>query len=239
MFPLRDDIPSHRPPVVMVMILLANAIVFGIEVLAGREAGALIQRYGLVPAREIALFREAPAAVGAWLLPVFSSMFLHGGWMHVIGNLWFLWIFGDNVEDRFGRVRFLFFYLSCGVVAAVTQVLFNSGSGIPMVGASGAIAGVLGAYFVLYPRAKVVTFIPVFLLPYFVRVPAVLFLGVWFFEQLIAGGLSIGMTGGGVAWWAHASGFVSGVIQALPVRRRAKARARQEDDWLPLARRMR
>jgi len=239
MFPLRDDIPSQRAPVVMVLILLANAIVFGFEVLSGPQAGALIERFGLVPAREIAVFREAPAAVGSWLLPVFSSMFLHGGWMHVIGNLWFLWIFGDNVEDRLGSARFLFFYLSCGVVAAVTQVFFNSGSVIPMVGASGAIAGVLGAYFVLYPRARVVTFIPVFILPYFIRVPAVLFLGVWFFEQLVAGGLSIGNTGGGVAWWAHASGFVCGVIQALPVRRRAKAQARVEEDWLPLARRMR
>jgi membrane associated rhomboid family serine protease len=239
-FPLRDDIPSRRTPVVMVTILLINAVVFAMEVLAGPEAAGLIQRYGLVPARELRAFTEAPLAVAAWFAPVLTSMFLHGGWMHVIGNLWFLWIFGDNVEDRFGSARFLLFYLGCGVVAALTQVFFHSGSWLPMVGASGAIAGVLGAYFVLYPKARVMTFIPIFIFPYLIRVPAVIFLGLWFGQQVLAGGVSIGTgASGGVAWWAHAGGFACGALQALPLRRRAASRVPREDDWLPLARRYR
>jgi len=233
-FPLRDDVPSRRFPVVTILLILLNAVVFVRELLLGPDAARVLHTHGLIPARELGTLLRTPWMVTEWLSPFVSSMFLHGGWMHVIGNLWFLGVFGDNVEDRLGHLRYLGFYLLAGIVAAVAQVLTSPTSSVPMVGASGAVAGVLGAYLVLYPRARVLTFLPIFIIPFFLHVPAPLYLGLWFLQQLWMGSLSL--TGAGavesVAWWAHAGGFVFGMWIGIGARRR-RSRRRTEEASLP------
>jgi membrane associated rhomboid family serine protease len=201
--PLRDVIPSRTWPVVTVAIIVANLTVFWHQLGLPPEAHhALVYQYGLVPAAfdPIALV---------------TSMFLHGGFLHIGGNMLYLWIFGDNVEDRVGHVRFVAFYLLCGVVAALAQYLVDPGSGIPIVGASGALAGIMGAYLVLYPHSRVLVLVPIPFL-YVIEVPAVLFLGFWFVLQFLAGlgtlGVATAEDVGGVAFWAHVAGFVAGVI---------------------------
>jgi membrane associated rhomboid family serine protease len=157
---------------------------------------------------------------------VATSMFLHGGWAHFLGNMLYLWIFGDNVEDRFGHGRYLAFYLLCGAAAAMLQVAFSAGSRVPMVGASGAIAGVLGAYFVMFPRSRVLTLVPIFIIVQLVEVPAIVLLGLWFVLQLLSGVGSLGQRAdvGGVAFWAHAGGFVVGMIGVFLFRRPERQR---------------
>jgi membrane associated rhomboid family serine protease len=170
---------------------------------------------GFVPA----LFSAPPEGGIGWIInraiPIFTYMFLHGGWMHFLGNMWFLWLFGDNVEDRLGRPRFLLFYLACGVAAALAQFALAPGSGIPPVGASGAISGVMGAYFLLYPGARIVTLIPVIIFIQMVEIPAFVFLGIWFLMQFFSGtrdlAASAGNTGG-IAFWAHIGGFIAGML---------------------------
>lgn len=166
-----------------------------------REFEAVIRRFGLVPARD----GYSPAHM-------LTSMFLHGGFFHVFSNLWTLWIFGDNIEDRMGASRFLIFYLVCGMAAAVTHVFVHPESALPVVGASGAIAGVLGAYFVMYPRAQVVCIVPILFYPLFVELPAFIFGLIWFGSQILSATAVGSIPGGGVAWWAHTGGFVSGVV---------------------------
>lgn len=214
MFPLRDTIPSRRAPFVLWAILLANALVF-VHELRLSEGGLerLFEHYGVVPVRlqlEGAALLSSPGAYVALL----TSMFLHGGWLHVLGNLWTLAIFGDNVEDRMGPLRFLAFYLVCGVLAGVVHVYFNPDSPVPTIGASGAISGVMGAYFVLYPRARIVTLIPILFYPLFVELPAFVFLGLWFASQLLSGTASMvePEAAGGIAFLAHVGGFVAGVL---------------------------
>lgn len=234
MIPLRDNIPSRTTPVVNYAMIAICGVVFFLQLQDAR----LIEQYGMIPKRviepdaEITLrepvlvrtpqgierqVRERPAAVAAvpaWLT-ILTCIFLHGGWLHVIGNLWFLYIFGDNVEDRFGHFGFLLLYLGGGVAASVAHLIVNPGSTVPTIGASGAIAGVMGAYFVLYPRAQVLAVVPVFIIFYMVVLPAPLFLGVWFLIQFFQGTMTITSTeGGGVAWWAHIGGFVVGVVAA-------------------------
>ncbi|MBN1247557.1 MAG: rhomboid family intramembrane serine protease [Anaerolineae bacterium] len=209
MFPLRDNVPSRRFPIVTLVIVLVNVGLFLIEVLMGESATALTEAFGVVPAR----------LIDNWYNPVvlftlLSSMYLHGGWAHLIGNMWYLWIFGDNIEDRMGRLGYFIFYTLCGIAAALIQVAVAPRSTIPMIGASGAIAGVLGAYLLLYPRARVSTLVPVF---YFIRIiwlPAILVLGGWFLVQLLNGlaSLNVQMMTGGVAFWAHIGGFVAGMV---------------------------
>ena len=209
MIPLRDTVPSNTIPVVNYLLIGLNGVVFLFELSLGRHLDTFILHYGLVPARFLDhLHSEGLRAI----IPVFTSMFLHGGWLHLVGNMLFLYIFGDNVEDRFGHFRYLVFYLVAGLAAAATQVHFNADSGIPMVGASGAIAGVLGAYVFLFPTARVVTLIPIFFFFQIVELPAYLFLGIWFFMQMVSGVLSLGIGGdaGGIAWWAHVGGFAAG-----------------------------
>jgi len=210
MIPLRDENPSSSPPVVTFLLILACLAVF-LYVYYGlpSEAAAarVLETYGLIPAELGApggLATEAPTLV--------TSMFLHGGWLHVLGNMWFLRIFGDNVEDRMGHVGFLFFYLLSGVIAALTHAWFNPTSTNPLIGASGAIAGVLGAYVVLFPRARIrsLAFIGFFITT--TRIPAYIFLPLWFVFQFVAGLESLGRTGGGVAWWAHVGGFLAGIV---------------------------
>src|SRR5712671_1311043 len=202
MLPLRDDIPSATRPTVTYLIIAANVLAFLWEL-----SGADVLPWTLVPARLTA----DPAANAVTVL---TAMFLHGGWLHLLGNMLYLWIFGDNVEDRLGHGRFLFFYVGCGLVAALTQVALSPDSAVPTVGASGAIAGVLGAYLISFPRSRVVTIIPIFIFPWIVEIPAVAYLIIWFAMQLLFGVASLGHAEalGGVAWWAHVGGFVAGLL---------------------------
>lgn len=209
MFPLRDDVPSRHFPVITVVVIVINVGIFLVEALMGAAATNLIETFGIVPARLTSAWWQ-PTVV----MTLFTSMYLHGGWAHLIGNMWYLWIFGDNIEDRMGQFRFFIFYTLCGLIAGLLQVMAAPQSTIPMIGASGAIAGVLGAYLVLYPRARVSTLIPFF---YFIRIvwlPAIIVLGSWFLIQLLNGLASINvvMQTGGVAWWAHIGGFVAGMV---------------------------
>jgi membrane associated rhomboid family serine protease len=216
MIPLRDIIPSRTTPVVTISLIAVNILVFIYELSLGRDVDAFTLYYGLVP------------AAFSWVA-VFTSMFLHGGFLHVAGNMLYLWIFGDNVEDRMGHGRFLVFYLLCGVAAALAQTISVPDSVVPMVGASGAIAGVMGAYFVLYPRSRIVTLIPIFFFFQVVEVPAILFLGIWFLMQFLSGLGSIvnsvsGGAMGGIAFWAHVAGFVAGISGVIVFRRPERQR---------------
>ena len=221
MFPLRDSIPSARRPVVNLLVIGVCAAVFLYEVMLGAGVEAFVNAFGFVPAR---FFEPSAFNVGAsWgLLTLLTSMFMHGGWLHLIGNMWFLWVFGDNVEDCLGHGRYVFFYLACGAAAALAQALISPSSVVPMVGASGAIAGVLGAYLVWYPWSRIHTF--VFLGIFFTtaELPAPVFLIIWFVIQFFSGALSLasaGPTGGGVAFFAHIGGFVAGALLAWWLRR--------------------
>jgi membrane associated rhomboid family serine protease len=170
----------------------------------------------VVPERTIAILTREPGLLHYAVFPFFTSMFLHGGWLHLLGNMLYLYIFGDNVEDALGHVRYLLFYLACGVAASVTHLALNLDSVVPTVGASGAIAGVLGAYFLLYPKAKVLTLLPIFIFIQIVEIPAFLFLGFWFLLQFISGTVaSASQNAGGVAWWAHIGGFAAGAAYTI------------------------
>jgi membrane associated rhomboid family serine protease len=213
MIPLRDTIPSSRVPVVNYLLIVANVVVFMYELSLGDEQrlNAFLFAYGLVP-REFTFWR------------LVTSMFLHGGIAHLLGNMLFLYIFGDNVEDRLGHGRYIAFYLLCGAAAGSAQALTNPDSGLPMVGASGAIAGVLGAYLLFFPRARVVTLVFLFLFIFRAEVPAVFFLALWFVMQLGSGFATLGRaSAGGVAFWAHVGGFIAGMILAPAMRDRAVA----------------
>jgi membrane associated rhomboid family serine protease len=200
MIPLRDTIPSHRIPVVNYALIALNVSVLAYEVSLGEDAEAFVFTYGLIP-REFAFSN------------LVTHMFLHGGLLHLLGNMVYLHIFGDNVEDRLGHVRFLCFYLLCGITAGVTQVVVNPTSGVPMVGASGAIAGVSGAYLLFFPHARVLTIVPVFIFLQLIEIPAVFFLVIWFVWQLLSGVATLGERSamGGVAFWAHIGGFIAGM----------------------------
>ncbi|MBI3476035.1 MAG: rhomboid family intramembrane serine protease [Acidobacteria bacterium] len=218
MIPLRDDQPSFSTPLINYFLIVLNVLIFLWEVSVGaHSAGALnafIAEFGVVPRHTVAVLtgRSYDGAITA-LLPFFTSMFLHGGWKHLAGNMIFLWVFGDNVEDYLGHFRYLLFYLIGGVVAALSQIMVNPNSIVPTVGASGAIAGVMGAYFILYPKARVLVWFPPI---FFFHVPAWLMLGYWFLVQFLIGTASsmtaTSQTEGGIAFWAHVGGFVAGVL---------------------------
>ena len=228
MIPLRDNVPRTTWPGVTLAIIIANCAVFFRELsLPEFQRNLMIESYSLIPARTVAFFAGLPVSPTRALLPFFTSMFLHGGWLHLIGNMWFLWILGDNVEDRVGHLRYLFLYLCCGFAGAVTYVYFSLQSSVPSLGASGAIAGVMGAYLVTFPRARVLTLIPIFIFFTTVEIPAFLILIYWFLLQALNGVASIAVTDqGGVAWFAHVGGFVTGIPLMLilrPHRSRASA----------------
>jgi membrane associated rhomboid family serine protease len=191
----------------------ANVLVFLFEITAGRNMGSVINVFGMVPERVVGIATQYPGMIAWAIIPFFTSMFLHGGWLHLIGNMLFLFIFGDNVESVMGHFRYLVFYLLCGAAAALTHLLSAPSSALPTVGASGAIAGVLGAYFLLFPRARVVTLIPIFIFIHIVEIPAFIFLGFWFLLQFLSGSMVLFsyQETGGVAWWAHIGGFAAGV----------------------------
>lgn len=215
MFPLRDNIPARHFPVVNLWLIIVNILCFVYEFKLGSSLDSFIGAYGFIPARFM-LQQSVNLLDLSRFVPVFSSMFLHAGILHLVSNMWMLWIFGDNVEDIMGQGRYLVFYVVCGVVAVFLQAWIYPLSTTPMVGASGAISGVLGAYVLNFPRAKILTFIPVFIFFYLVEVSALFFLVFWFLMQFLQGTFHLMAVGrlveGGVAWWAHIGGFTAGLI---------------------------
>ena len=217
MIPLRDSVRTYSFPVVNISLIGINTLIFILEISISPTAlERMFTNFGLVPAR---LHLEDPLALLSnpiILATLITYLFLHGGWLHYLSNIWTLYIFGDNVEDRMGSARYLVFYLLIGVLSGLLQALFDPQSWTPMIGASGAIAGVLGAFFMLYPRARVFTLILVLIFPWFVQIPALVYLGVWFVLQLFSGIAALNLpsaaSAGGVAWWAHIGGFVFGVL---------------------------
>jgi rhomboid family protein len=215
--PLKDLNPHRTYPVVNTVLIVLNFAVFIYELMLPPQLFKIF----------LTVNATVPARIPAWLaghvgfeaafLPIITSMFLHSGWLHILGNMLFLWIFGDNVEDYFGHVGYLLFYFLSGIAAGLLHIIFNLHSSIPALGASGAISGVMGAYAVLYPRAKVLTLVLIFLVP----IPAIFILGYWFLLQFLEGVGSLGsMTSGGVAWWAHIGGFLFGLLLTLGIKRR-------------------
>jgi hypothetical protein len=211
MIPIRDTIPSRHYPVINTVIIVANILFYMVEMSQGEALNRFIYTYGLVPARYSMPQIAAHFTFFQQIFSLVSFMFLHGSFWHLAGNMWFLYIFGDNVEDRVGHLRYLFFYLLCGISSGVTHLFFNLDSAMPTIGASGAIAGVMGAYFILYPKARIVTLIPIVFIPYFVELPAAIFLGIWLFIQFISAALT-NVNAGGIAWWAHIGGFIFGAL---------------------------
>jgi membrane associated rhomboid family serine protease len=210
LIPIRDTIRSETYPIINYVLIALNILAFFVEQSQGRNFNEFIFTYGLVPARysipQISAHFTTDQQVTAFL----TFMFLHGGFFHLLGNMWFLYIFGDNVEDHLGHFRYLIFYLMCGLASGISHLFLNWTSQIPTIGASGAIAGVMGAYFILYPRAKVLTLVPIFFFLHFMEIPAFLFLGFWIFFQFLSAALSA--QAGGIAWWAHIGGFIFGII---------------------------
>lgn len=215
MFPLYDTARTRTFPLVNLGLILLNALAFFQELqMTPAELQDFIHQWGLVPARLLG------NPEGTWLT-VFSSMFLHGGWFHILNNMWVLFIFGDNVEARMGGFRYLLFYLMCGAAAGLMQTFILPGNQIPMIGASGAVAGVLGAYLLLFPRARIASLVPIFFIFTVIEIPAVLYLLFWFVSQLYSGWLSIqGGAGSGIAWWAHIGGFLFGIFMVFFFARR-------------------
>src|SRR5215472_16046952 len=221
MIPIRDDTPRFSTPYVTYFLIALNTVIFLWEWLVGlesqRELNALIFQFGVVPRHVTAVLETtANVSLADAFLPILTSMFLHGSWLHIIGNMWVLWIFGDNIEDYLGHFPYLIFYLVCGIAASVAHIFLNLGSNVPSVGASGAIAGVMGAFFVLYPRARVLTLVPLIVFFTFWWLPAWIVLGYWFVIQFQSGAATsvayTSQTGGGVAFWAHVGGFVAGIV---------------------------
>jgi membrane associated rhomboid family serine protease len=225
MIPLRVDILRTRPAICNAILIALNVIAFIYELSLSPNAGrSLVYTFGLIPSHEQLILAKHGAGFVQALFPIFTSMFLHGGWMHLLGNMLFLWVFGGSVEDTLGHIQYLIFYFICGVGAGVAHIIFNWGSKIPTVGASGAISGIMGAFIVLFPRSRVTTLIPALFLFFRVRIPAILMLGYWFFLQLFSGVASVALSNeGGVAWWAHVGGFLLGAFLVVGQRKRAGA----------------
>ncbi|MGO9480393.1 MAG: rhomboid family intramembrane serine protease [Candidatus Kryptoniota bacterium] len=216
MIPLKDKNQSYTFPFVNYLLIAANVLVFFYELSLGKQLDGFIIKYGLISHRYFYAVAHHTHLMTRYI-PFFSSMFLHGGWLHIIGNMWFLFIFGDNVEDRLGHGNYLVFYLLSGLAAAILQLLSSVGSSVPTIGASGAISGVLGAYLVMFPRAKIVTLLPIFFFFGIFDIPAFVFIGFWFLLQFVGGLQTLGVdTTGGIAWWAHVGGFVAGILM-VPV----------------------
>ncbi|MBI3976434.1 MAG: rhomboid family intramembrane serine protease [Armatimonadetes bacterium] len=222
MIPLRDHLPGRTTPVIVFLLILINVLAFLYEnSLSQPRLESFVESFGMIP-YEITRGEDLPPAGPEPIYAtLFSSMFMHGSWLHLIGNMLYLWIFGNNVEDVFGRLGFILFYLVVGLAGHLGQIFIDPASQVPLIGASGAIAGVMGAYLVFFPRARVDTVIFMFYFVRFVALPAIYVLGFWILIQFVQGALSIGGAGGGVAWWAHIGGFAGGVLIALLFRGRA------------------
>lgn len=234
MFPIADTVPLRSFPIATWCLISANALMFA--VLLGLEPAhieRLFYLFGIVPARYThPRWAEWVGLPADDLWPLLTSQFLHAGWLHLFSNMWVLWLFGDNVEDRMGTVRFVAFYLSCGVAAGLVHGLTNPDSTVPAVGASGAVAGVIAAYAAYFPRAQVVVLVPVLFYPLLFAVHALVFAAVWFLAQAFSGVLALAGTGaaGGVAWWAHVGGFIAGLALAPLLARRRPGRD-HDDRW--------
>ncbi len=238
MFPLRDTIRSKSFPAANWIIIGSNVLVFFYEIsLSPLGLANFTTTYGMIPAKlhldHPTLLIQHPMA----LITLFTAMFIHGGWFHLLSNMWVLFIFGDNVEDRLGSVRYFLFYIIGGLVANLLQAFVFPTSQIPAIGASGAIASALGAYFLFFPTAKVLTLILIFIIPWFIELPAIVFLGFWFISQLFSGLFSLGMPAGanvgGVAWWAHIGGFLFGLLFASLFARRPRSSPPLPEDYPP------
>jgi membrane associated rhomboid family serine protease len=217
MFPLKNLSPRLTFPVMTLLLIIVNVLIFIFQVsLPDRAAEAFINLYGMVPARvSLAIAGHHHVTLEQALVPLFTSMFLHGGWLHVLGNMWFLWIFGGQVEDRLGHFTYLVFYLICGLGSGIAQLTFSWSSKTPAIGASGAIAGVLGAYIVFFPSSRILTLVPLFIIWFTAQIPALVFIGLWFLIQFLSAISSLGAASmGGIAWWAHVGGFLLGVLIA-------------------------
>lgn len=234
MIPIRDLNHTHRTPIVTWTLIALNVLIFVMGVgIGGPAAEQMVMRFGVIPDVMVhghwAVPRAEGGAIGSWVTPV-TSMFLHGGWLHLGSNMLFLHVFGDNIEDVLGRGRFLLFYTLCGVGAVVGQVLVDPSSMVPMIGASGAISGILAGYMTLFPHARIVTLVPIFIFIHFMKVPAWIFIVLWFALQLVQGYLSLGVItdgGGGVAFFAHIGGFLAGLVCVRVVYRKPKGRRQQ------------
>jgi membrane associated rhomboid family serine protease len=212
MLPIKDDIPTERTPIVTIALIVVNCLVFLFEFLQGSQGFRHFTLvWGLIPAELTTGIEITPHAPVSPVVNLFTSMFMHGGLLHLGGNMLYLWIFGNNIEDKLGRVKFILFYLASGVVAALAFIATDPHGRIPLVGASGAIAGILGAYLVSYPRARVVTVLFIFYFIRIARIPALFVLGFWFVLQVLNGLPALGASGGGVAWFAHIGGFLFGL----------------------------
>lgn len=210
MIPLKDSPKTRRFPFVNVALIALNIFVFFRQLaLTDVQLQAFVFSHGLIPARLLAAFAEGHLAVAA--APLLAYQFMHGGWLHIGSNMLYLWVFGDNIEDRLGHAKYLLFYLAMGILSGLAQVAFDPGSRVPIIGASGAVAGVLGAYLVSCPRARVLALIPIFVIFTLAELPAVVFLGFWFLLQLFQGIATIGVDVN-IAWWAHIGGFVAGMV---------------------------
>ena len=226
MFPIRDINPANSFPAVTLWLIILNILCFAYEVQLGRGNESFLAEYGFVPARYLAVQAENFLNLSRFL-PLLASMFLHGGLIHLLSNMWMLWIFGDNVEDSMGHGRYLIFYLLCGVASVLAQTWSAPDATMPLIGASGAIAGVMGAYIVSYPRARILTLVPLFIIFYTLEIPAYVFLGFWFALQFVQGYVqlvNVGPAGqGGVAFWAHIGGFAAGIVLVFVFRRKGES----------------
>lgn len=224
--PLRDHIRRQITPIFTFTLIGACTLAFLFELSLGRNVNEFVFYFGIIPARYTVAHIAAQHSASGLFLPIFTSMFLHGGWLHLVGNMLFLFVFGRSIEDRYGHGKFLLIYFLGGLGGAVVHILLNAASTVPTIGASGAIAGVLGAYFISYPRARITTLIPIFFFFWTIEVPALVLLGYWFLIQFFTGYQMQAIesaTHGGVAWWAHVGGFSTGLVLALllrPKRRR-------------------
>jgi len=226
--PLKDTTRRRSIPFVTLLLIAVNIAVFVYQIMLSSPAtNIFINTYALVPSKIPLALAGRHYTLEQAIVPLFTCMFLHGGFLHILGNMWFLWIFGGNVEDRLGSFTYLIFYLICGIGSSVSQLLFSWGSHVPSLGASGAISGVLGAYVVLFPGSRILTLVPLFIIWFTARIPAVIFIGVWFLVQFLSGIGRLGAPGsvnaGGVAWWAHVGGFLLGMFLAQGSRRQPAA----------------
>jgi membrane associated rhomboid family serine protease len=216
LIPLRDTIPSRSFPIVNWLLILANISIFLYEVfvLDTQQAELMIFDFGLIPDKvrfdEIDNLRELRVTI---LRPFFTNMFLHGGWGHLISNMWILFIFGDNIEDRMGKVRYFLFYILCGLIASFAHFILHRNSAVPAIGASGAISGVMAAYMVMFPKSTIISLVPIIIIPLFIPIPALIYIGIWFFIQLWSGTASLMLSDSatGIAFWAHIGGFIGGL----------------------------
>src|SRR3984957_533497 len=219
MIPLKNMMVRRSVPAVTIVLIIVNVLAFCYQIsLSNATNDALIRTFGLVPLKMKLALEGGPYSLVEAFLPLVTCMFLHGGFLHILGNMWFLWIFGGPVEDRLGPIQYLLFYFVCGIGSGMAQAVFSWGSNLPSIGASGAISGVLGAYVVFFPSSRILTLVPLFVFFFTAQIPAIIFIGLWFAIQFLSGVSSLSTQGGasmgGVAWWAHVGGFVLGALLA-------------------------